>query len=88
MAYCMIRHFKQRLIIEVGSGFSSLVASEAMAKNEGSALIYIEPFPLDFLREGFPGLHALIEKKVQDIDVSSASATSFYRQLAYGQSWR
>ena len=67
VAYCMIRHFQPRLIIEVGSGFSSLVAAEAIAKNKNSGLICIEPFPLDFLRQGFRGLHSLIEKKVEDI---------------------
>jgi len=78
VTYCMIRHFQPRLIIEVGSGFSSLVAAEAMAKSEGSTLICIEPFPLDFLRKGFPGLRSLIEKKVEDID------TEFFSQLGSG----
>jgi len=78
VAYCMIRHFQPRLIIEVGSGFSSLVAAEAMAKSEDSTLICIEPFPLDFLRKGFPGLRSLIEKKVEDID------TEFFSQLGSG----
>jgi hypothetical protein len=78
VTYCMIRHFRPRLIIEVGSGFSSLVTAEAIAKNEGSALICIEPFPLDFLRKGVPGLHSLIEKKVEDVDLE------FFSQLGYG----
>ncbi len=78
VAYCMIRHFQPRLIIEVGSGFSSLVAAEAIAKNDNSALICIEPFPLDFLRQGFAGLHFLIEKKVEDIGVE------FFSQLESG----
>jgi hypothetical protein len=78
VSYCMIRHFQPRLIIEAGSGFSSLVAAEAMAKSEDSALICIDPFPLDFLRKGFPGLHSLIEKKVEDID------TEFFSQLGSG----
>lgn len=77
-AYCMFRHFQPRLIIEVGSGFSSLVAAEAIAKNKDSALICIEPFPTDFLRAGFPGLRSLIEKKVQDMDVE------FFSQLESG----
>jgi hypothetical protein len=77
-AYCMFRHFQPRLIIEVGSGFSSLVAAEAIAKNKDSALICIEPFPPDFLRAGFPGLRSLIEKKVQDMDVE------FFSQLKSG----
>jgi Methyltransferase domain len=45
VAYCMVRHFQPRLIIEV------------------------EPFPRQFLREGFPGLQLLIEKKIQEIDL-------------------
>ena len=67
VAYCMVRHFQPRLIIEVGSGFSSLLVGEAAAKNNTSALICIEPFPQEFLKQGFPGLHRLIEKKVEDI---------------------
>jgi Methyltransferase domain len=78
VAYCMIRHFQPRLIIEVGSGFSSLVAAEAIAKNRNSALICIEPFPQGFLRRGFPGLRSLIEKKVEEVDLE------FFSQLQSG----
>lgn len=69
VAYRMLRHFQPRLIIEVGSGFSSLITAEAVARGNQSELICIEPFPRDFLRAGFPGLKALIEKKVQDVDL-------------------
>ena len=69
VAYCMVRHFQPRLVIEVGSGFSSLILGEAVAKNAGSSLICIEPYPRDFLRKGFPGLQSLIEKKVQEIEL-------------------
>ena len=78
VAYCMIRHFQPRLIIEVGSGFSSLVAAEAITKNKNSALICIEPFPLEFLRQGFRGLRSLIEKKVEEIGLE------FFSQLEPG----
>jgi hypothetical protein len=78
VAYCMIRHFKPRLIIEIGSGFSSLISGEAAALNERSALICVEPFPKEFLRRGFPGLHSLIEKKVQDLGLD------FFSQLDSG----
>ena len=74
----MVRHFQPRLIIEVGSGFSSLIVGEAIAKNNNSALICIEPFPQEFLREGFPGLHSLIEKQVEDIELE------FFSQLGSG----
>jgi hypothetical protein len=78
VAYCMVRHFQPDLIIEVGSGFSSLVSGEAAAKNNSSALICIEPFPQEFLKQGFPGLHSLIEKRVEDIDLN------FFSQLGSG----
>ncbi len=78
VAYCMVRHFQPDLIIEVGSGFSSLVSGEAAAKNNSSALICIEPFPQEFLKQGFPGLHSLIEKRVEDVDLN------FFSQLGSG----
>ncbi|CEF48825.1 unnamed protein product [uncultured bacterium] len=78
VAYCMVRHFQPRVIIEVGSGFSSLPLGEAAAKNNSSALLCIEPLPREFLRKGFPGLQSLIEKKVQYIDLK------FFSQLDSG----
>jgi hypothetical protein len=79
VAYCMVRHFQPRLVIEVGSGFSSLVLGQAVAKNNNNAsLICIEPFPREFLKNGFPGLRSLIESKVQDMDLD------FFLQLAAG----
>jgi len=78
VAYCMVRHFQSRFIIEVGSGFSSLVLGAAAAENDSAGIISIEPFPREFLRKGFPGLRSLIEKKVQDIDLN------FFSQLESG----
>jgi len=75
VAYCMIRHFQPELIVEVGSGWSSLVLGQVAAKNKNSTLICIDPFPSDVLRKGFPGLRSLIEKKIQDIDLE------FFSQL-------
>jgi hypothetical protein len=78
VAYCMLRHFQPRLIIEVGSGFSSLITAEAVARGNKSELVCIEPFPHEFLRQGFPGLQRLIEKQVQDVDLE------FFSQLNFG----
>jgi Methyltransferase domain len=75
VAYCVVRQFQPGIIIEVGGGFSSLVLGEALAKNNNSNLICIEPFPRDFLRKGFAGLRSLIEKPVQDVDLK------FFSQL-------
>jgi len=78
VAYCMVRHFQPRLIIEVGSGYSSLIMGEALTKNGNSSLICIEPFPVDFLSEGFPGLGSLIKRKVEDMELD------FFSQLSSG----
>jgi predicted O-methyltransferase YrrM len=78
VAYCMVRHFQPRRIIEVGSGFSSVVLGQAAAKNKSSALICIDPFPHEVVRDTnrIPALQSLIEKKVQDVDLE------FFSQLA------
>ncbi len=79
VAYCMVRHFQPRRIIEVGSGFSSLVLGQAAAKNKNSSLICIDPFPGELLRNGrIPALQSLIKTKVQDLDVE------FFSQLESG----
>jgi hypothetical protein len=78
VAYCTVRHFQPRLIIEIGGGFSSLLLSEAAVKNNDSNLICIEPFPQEFLRQNFLGLRSLIEKKVEDVDLD------FFSQLGSG----
>ena len=78
VAYCMTRHFRPQLLIEVGSGFSSLLLGQAATKNNNSTLICIEPFAQEFLKHGFRGLHSLIEKKVQDMDLD------FFSQLGPG----
>jgi hypothetical protein len=78
VAYCMVRHFQPRSVIEVGSGFSSLVLGDAAAKNGYAGVICIEPSPREFLRRGFPGLQTLMEKNVQEIDLE------FFSQLQSG----
>lgn len=79
VAYCMVRHFQPRLIIEVGSGFSSVVLGQAAARNKSSALICIDPFPNELLRENsISVLRSLVETKVQELDVE------FFSQLDSG----
>lgn len=72
--YCMIRYFKPKRIIEVGAGFSTFLAAQAILKNREEnvdcELIAIEPYPNKVLRKGFPGFSKLIVKKVQDVEIS------------------
>lgn len=79
MYYSLIRHFKPRRIVEIGSGFSTLLAGAACVQNgdnDGFAphLTAIEPYPARHLKDGFPGLSELIEKKVQDVDLGVFSS--------------
>ena len=70
--HLMVRHFKPSLMLEVGSGNSTLVSARAslMNKAEGHAcrLVSIEPYPKKILTDGFAGLNQQIPKKVQEVD--------------------
>lgn len=74
--YSMIRYYKPKNIIEIGSGFSTYLAAQAILQNKqedstyNCELIAIEPYPNDNLRRGFPGLSYLIDKKIQEIPLS------------------
>ena len=73
--YCMIRHFKPKTIVEIGSGNSTyLSAQSALANKEetgiDTTLIAIEPFPNSTLKSGFPGLSKLIQRKAEEVDPS------------------
>jgi len=74
MHYCMIRYFKPKRIIEVGSGYSTLVSLAALDRNDEEGypceFIAIEPYPPPFLENGAPGIKQLIKQKVEDIDSS------------------
>ena len=73
--YCMLRHFKPKKMIEIGSGYSTYLSAQAILKNkeEGgyqTELIAIEPYPNEVLKSGFPGLSKLIPMRVQDVDLA------------------
>jgi predicted O-methyltransferase YrrM len=69
--YCMVRHFRPSVVLEVGSGASSLLTAKAALRNENTQLICIEPYPDDRLRAGFPGLTRLIQERVQDVGLAT-----------------
>jgi hypothetical protein len=68
--YCMIRYFKPRKIIEIGSGYSTLLSAQAILENQEEddgvkcELVAIEPFPNTVLKTGFPGLSELVPKPI------------------------
>jgi predicted O-methyltransferase YrrM len=71
--YCMVRHLKPKRIVEIGSGFSTLLSAQAIARNRADdpdyacELIAIDPYPNPVLRAGFPGLSRVIEDEVQNV---------------------
>lgn len=72
--YCMIRNFKPKKVLEIGSGNSTYVSAQAILKNkqenhEGE-LIAIEPYPKPTLERGFPGLTRLIKNNLQEVPIS------------------
>jgi hypothetical protein len=76
LLYSMIRHFRPRRIIEVGSGNSTYLSAQAILKNAEDnngyecELTAIEPYPNPVLKKGFPGLTGLIQKRIQDVPFS------------------
>lgn len=72
MLYCMVRHFKPRRIFEIGSGFSTMLAAEALRANarDGGAsgeLVVCDPYPGETVGRGLPGVTKLIRRPVQDV---------------------
>lgn len=71
--YALIRHLKPRRIVEVGSGYSTRIASLAVARNEAEGnpgeIICIEPYPEPRLTKS-NARFTLVEKSVQEIPLS------------------
>ncbi len=49
--YCFIRLVKPKTILEIGSGFSTLVALQAVQKNGFGKIVCVEPYPRSFLEK-------------------------------------
>lgn len=72
--HSIVREYKPNRIIEVGSGFSTLVSANAIRLNGKGQITCIEPYPRDFVQK-IPQVQQLIKTKVQDIDIT------FFQQL-------
>lgn len=75
--YCIIRHFKPKRIIEIGSGNSTYLSALAIQKNKEQDPRYsceftaIEPYPNKVLQKGLPNLSNLIKEPVQNVPLST-----------------
>lgn len=73
MLYCMIREYRPRRIIEIGSGFSTRVTAAAIRRNKeldatyGCELTCIEPHPKDETRRWIRCIARLVESRAQDL---------------------
>jgi len=67
--YGMVRHFKPRTIIEIGSGHSTLVSAAAAQRNGHTRSICIDPYPDERLQKGLPGLSSIIVERVQNVEL-------------------
>lgn len=66
--YCMVRHFRPNMIVEVGGGYSTRISALAAARNGNTSLICIEPYPDEVLKN-LPGVSRLLRKQVQEVGV-------------------
>jgi len=66
--YSLIRYLKPGRIIEIGGGYSTRIANQALVRNRQGSLTSIEPYP----EERFNGARLnieLIPKRVEELDV-------------------
>jgi len=78
--YAALRHFRPKTVIEIGSGFSSLITAEVNRRHFGGAMAFhcVEPYPRQFLIDGVDGISSLVRSKVEDVDLA------FFDQLGAG----
>jgi hypothetical protein len=74
--YCMVRQFQPRRILEIGSGFSSLLMIQALKINQQrkpdrpSQLTCMDPYPRPFIRgiqDSAPDLIEFVEVPIDDL---------------------
>lgn len=71
--FASICYFKPKNMIEVGSGFSSLITADINRRQlvENMNFACIEPYPRQFLLDGVDGIDELIIDKVENVDLST-----------------
>jgi hypothetical protein len=80
ITHCILRYFKPRHVIEVGSGNSTLVISKALSQNakdsaEPIEYTVVDPFPRPIVEKGLYGLTNIIKEPVERM------GTEFFERL-------
>lgn len=67
--FVFLRQYAPHRMIEVGSGYSSLLVADVATRFLGGALDFtcIEPYPRPFLKAGVAGVSRLIEERVERV---------------------
>lgn len=71
--FCLMRMIRPKRIVEVGSGYSSLLMSDVNDRflDGGTRITCIEPYPRPFLESGSgSGRYALVKQRVQEVDTA------------------
>jgi Methyltransferase domain len=71
-AFVLLRAWRPARIIEVGSGFSSLLMADINRRfwSRQCDITCIEPYPRPFLLTGVPGIREIVQEKVQDVPLA------------------
>lgn len=74
--FVLLRAWRPRRVIEVGSGFSSLLMADVNRRFLGGTVdvTCIEPYPRAFLRRGIDGIARLDERRVQQVPLGAFDA--------------
>jgi hypothetical protein len=64
--YAFIRQFRPQRVIEVGSGYSTLLAARACVANGSTRLTCIEPYPMPAITKRRAGIAEVLSTRVQD----------------------
>jgi hypothetical protein len=76
--HAMVRELKPSTVLEIGSGYSTMVAARAAVLNGSTSVRCIEPHPPEVLRAGFAGLDSLVAAEVQSVPLDE------FKQLEAG----
>jgi hypothetical protein len=70
--FAFLREWRPARVIEVGSGYSSLLMADVNRRFlDGTCDIRcIEPYPRPFLAKGLPGITEVLQQKVQDVPLA------------------
>ncbi len=72
--FAFVRHFRPARIVEVGAGYSTLVAVAAATRNAEDGhrpeIVAVDPYPPDFLADALDGTGRVVADRVQNVDLS------------------